>query len=80
MSEDSRTRTNMLVFSIVLIALHVMSSIVYGVCMVNYTQPINISSIFMCIALAFLTILGITYDIKALVSSFLISKDSTGQE
>lgn len=41
-----------------LILLHVVSSITYGVCIVTPANYINVTSIFLCIGLAFLTVLG----------------------
>jgi len=64
--ESTPTSRNSVIFAVMVILLHVASSIVYGVCIIYTSNYINVTSIFLCIGLAFLTVLGTFLDIKVL--------------
>jgi hypothetical protein len=79
MLENPGKRSN-IGFAIGLISLQILVSIVYGICEVNTVSYVNITSVFLAIALAFLTVAGKELNMQGLDLSLAISSDWPGVE
>lgn len=57
-NKNTPNARNFFIFGIMLICLQIINSIATGVCVIHDTNYINVTSIFLCIALAILCVIG----------------------